>query len=319
MSGWNVPGRARLRLFMCLMAFASIAIGALASALPAAAEPSRALRRDETAMVPPVAPPIAAGQFFTIAEVLAKHDAAAGSDKARIKLASLTPSALGSSPDDRGSDILASRSSEPFGLSTFRAPEGILWSKWRKVQSDMLFDQGIVDLCRTDLEHCHFDAALRFLDILLEARDKPRQSATQIVNRLINRTITYVSDYRQHGVADLWSSALASLATRQGDCEDYAIAKYVALRSLGVEATDLRLLLVRDRAVGQDHAVLAVRDEGRWFILDNRRSVLLEAKDVPQFLPLFAINDNGVDLFAASYLASTQRPAEISPAAPGEH
>ena len=53
------------------------------------------------------------------------------------------------------------------------------------------------------------------------------------------------------------------------DCEDYAIAKYVALREAGVEAADLRFLLVRDRLAG-DHAVLGVRYEGRWLILDNR-------------------------------------------------
>ena len=47
------------------------------------------------------------------------------------------------------------------------------------------------------------------------------------------------------------------LRPRRGDCEDYAIAKYVALREAGVARENLQLVLVRDRAVRQDHAVLA--------------------------------------------------------------
>jgi len=47
-----------------------------------------------------------------------------------------------------------------------------------------------------------------------------------------------------------------NLCYREGDCEDYAIAKYVALREAGFPQDDLQLVLVRDRAVRQDHAVL---------------------------------------------------------------
>ena len=82
--------------------------------------------------------------------------------------------------------------------------------------------------------------------------------------------IRYVSDYAQHGEADRWSAPLASFATAKGDCEDYAIAKYVVLREAGVARENLQLVLVRDRAVRQDHAVLAARLDDRWLILDNR-------------------------------------------------
>ena len=63
----------------------------------------------------------------------------------------------------------------------------------------------------------------------------------------------------------------------------------------------LRLVLVRDRAVRQDHAVLAARLDDRWLILDNRRSQLIEDTDASNFTPLFAINHDGVHLFAAPY------------------
>jgi hypothetical protein len=59
--------------------------------------------------------------------------------------------------------------------------------------------------------------------------------------------------------------------TRGGDCEDYAIAKFVALRRAGIAADDLRIVIMRDTNHGEDHAVAAARLDGRWLTLDNRR------------------------------------------------
>jgi hypothetical protein len=110
---------------------------------------------------------------------------------------------------------------------------------------------------------------------------------------------------------------LATFATAKGDCEDYAIAKYVALREAGFPVDELRLVLVRDRAVRQDHAVLAARLDERWLILDNRRQEPVEDADASSFTPLFAINHTGVYLFAAPYAKAAPPAGEVeaSPAA----
>ena len=135
------------------------------------------------------------------------------------------------------------------------------------------------------------------------------------VNRLVNSAIRYTSDLEQHGVADLWSAPLATFASGRGDCEDYAIAKYVLLRESGVAVEDLRLLLVRDTSIRQDHAVLAVRQDGRWLILDNRWTATLPSSEVRHFMPLFAIDHRGVELFAARYEARLSHASEIDVAA----
>ena len=54
-----------------------------------------------------------------------------------------------------------------------------------------------------------------------------------MINRDINMAIRPTSDLAQWGVTDRWSAPLATLASGRGDCEDYAIAKYVALREAG--------------------------------------------------------------------------------------
>jgi hypothetical protein len=75
----------------------------------------------------------------------------------------------------------------------------------------------------------------------------------------------------------------------------------VALRAAGVAAKDLRVLLVRDKVVNMGHAVLAAREEGRWLIMDNRFNRLLAEGDADFLLPLFAMDADGVKLFAAPY------------------
>src|SRR5437899_1466539 len=47
-------------------------------------------------------------------------------------------------------------------------------------------------------------------------------------------------------------------------------------REVGLDNEDLRLLIVRDTKLREDHAVVAARLDGRWLVLDNRRLVLLE-------------------------------------------
>jgi predicted transglutaminase-like cysteine proteinase len=115
----------------------------------------------------------------------------------------------------------------------------------------------------------------------------------------MNGAIRYVSDAQQHGIPDRWTAPLASLAAGLGDCEDFAIAKYVALRDAGVCETDMRLVLVRDNSIRIDHAVLAVRLDGRWLVLDNRKSFVVEPGELTHYAPLFSLDHDGVKLFAA--------------------
>ena len=78
-----------------------------------------------------------------------------------------------------------------------------------------------------------------------------------------------------------WKPPLYTLSSGTGDCKDYAIAKYVALIEAGVAAKDVRLVIVRDLALGQDHAVIAMRLGPNWIMLDNRwLTLLLDAKCV---------------------------------------
>jgi predicted transglutaminase-like cysteine proteinase len=252
--------------------------------------------------------------FFSINAVLAKIDRQRGRSPDAIRLAALPPSNFATDAQPQKEAPPAGK--EPFGLFTFRAPEGMLWRKWRGVEDDMAREQTVLDRCRADAENCPAHAA-QFLRLIEAVKSKSGRARLDEANRAVNAAIRYVSDYAQHGEADRWSAPLATFATAKGDCEDYAIAKYAALREAGFPEGELRVVLVRDRAVRQDHAVLAAHLDDRWLILDNRRSELLADSDALSFTPLFAINHRGVQLFAAPY---AKRPllageAEAAPAA----
>ena len=48
------------------------------------------------------------------------------------------------------------------------------------------------------------------------------------INRAVNLSIRATSDLSQYGVADFWSAPLATIEKGAGECEDYAILKYLA-------------------------------------------------------------------------------------------
>ena len=153
---------------------------------------------------------------------------------------------------------------------------GTLWLKWRAVESEIIAEAPLLARCRAEPEDCGSPSARTFMAIIDTARLREGRARIGEVNRAINLALRPVGDIVQYGVQDLWKPALATFTSRQGDCEDYAIAKLVALRELGFSDEDLRLLVVHERGARALHAVAAVRFEGRWLVLDNRRFALID-------------------------------------------
>jgi predicted transglutaminase-like cysteine proteinase len=197
------------------------------------------------------------------------------------------------------------RSAEPFGLAASALPDGGLRDKWIGVQRRLDDEMVQLALCEGDRDGCVSPAALRFLDIVDAARSREGRARLGEINRAINLAIRPISDVAQHGEIDVWTPPLATLARGAGDCEDYAIAKFVALRRAGLAPDDLRIVVLHDTIHGEDHAVAAARLEGRWLMLDNRRMAMVEDANVRNFHPTFAIGPHGVMRYVdASLLAN---------------
>jgi predicted transglutaminase-like cysteine proteinase len=111
------------------------------------------------------------------------------------------------------------------------------------------------------------------------------------VNAVVNR-VPYVEDRVNYGTEDYWATP-AEFIARGGDCEDYAIAKYMLLRRAGVPADAMRVAVVRDLALGTSHAILAVEAGGTTWILDNQAVDVKPADAVTRYQPVYSINENG--------------------------
>jgi predicted transglutaminase-like cysteine proteinase len=196
---------------------------------------------------------------------------------------------------------------EPFGLKAVPVTNGALLAKWSGVAADIRAESDVLAHCGDHSRPCP-PAAQKFLAVIAEGRAHDGRARIGIVNRDINMAIRATSDLAQWGVPDRWSAPLATLTTGRGDCEDYAIAKYVALLAAGIAEDDLRLAIVHDLAIDEDHAVLMVRFEASWLVLDNRWLTLVEDSDMRRVVPLFVLAHDGVGQFAPTTVAD-MRPA----------
>jgi predicted transglutaminase-like cysteine proteinase len=197
-------------------------------------------------------------------------------------------------PFDAPADLRSSPSlAAPFGLTQpalADAPAQAMAAKWRTLQAIVAVETRAMTLCRQTPETCASSTA-RFLSIIDAANQETGRARIGTINRAINLAIRPVRDTAQFGVADVWQSPLMTFASGSGDCEDYAIAKYVALRAAGLSIDDLKFVIVRNDALGEDHAVTAARIDGEWLILDNRKMLLLSDAQASDLKPLIALGE----------------------------
>ncbi len=128
--------------------------------------------------------------------------------------------------------------------------------------------------------------------LIQSQRGQSRATQIAAVNAWVNERISFVDDIKAVGVADEWSSAAQSLRRGRGDCEDYAIAKMQILDSLGVDSTDMYLVIARDLVRQADHAVLVVRTDGQLLLLDNGTDRLVDARAAQDYRPIMSYSGN---------------------------
>ncbi len=125
-----------------------------------------------------------------------------------------------------------------------------------------------------------------------QARSLSERDQLRLVNAYVNHAIVFTDDARLYKVSDYWATAAESLRRGQGDCEDYAIAKMQLLRALGVPSDHLYMVVAHDLVRHADHALLAVRVDGRFWILDSATDLVLSADQVRDYRPILTYSDN---------------------------
>lgn len=110
-------------------------------------------------------------------------------------------------------------------------------------------------------------------------------------NAAINRH-PYVPSLVNWHESNHWETPFEFLR-KGGQCQDYAVAKYLLLREAGVPAEDLRVVVVHDERLGLDHAVTVAYVGGEALVLDNLRRAVVPAASVHEYQPYYSINEQG--------------------------
>ena len=121
-------------------------------------------------------------------------------------------------------------------------------------------------------------------------RGEPIVHQLHVVNVLVNKT-PYVED-----PDDQWKLPKEFLING-GDCEEFAIAKYVLLRAMGYSPGTLRIAIVKMWGNSKLHALLVVKGgPGRFetYVLDNLAGAVRTAVYAKSYWPLLSFNEYGV-------------------------
>jgi len=111
------------------------------------------------------------------------------------------------------------------------------------------------------------------------------------INDFFNK-IPFKSDIKNWKREDYWATPLEFLARYKGDSEDYVIAKYFALKTMGVDTKKLYFTYVNSKKFKRPHMVLSYfkTPDADPFILDNINPELLPASQREDLTPIYNFN-----------------------------
>lgn len=147
--------------------------------------------------------------------------------------------------------------------------------------------------------------------LIEEARGLSDPEKLTKVNTFFNRRILYQIDAMVWKQDDYWATPLEFMGRATGDCEDFAIAKYMTLQLLGIGNDNLRLVYVRAKTSASTsvaHMVLGYYPQPNVepMILDNLITSVRQASQRPDLSPVFSFNSEG--LWAGAATTSSADP-----------
>jgi predicted transglutaminase-like cysteine proteinase len=161
--------------------------------------------------------------------------------------------------------------------------------RWQKVVSRFSLQERSPDPACSAKAEC---PAQIWKQIVAELKTLPLRARIERVNDIFNRVRYVPGEINWHDVA-YWETPYEFIA-RGGQCQDYAIAKYLALLESGVPERDLRFVVVHDNQKQLDHAITVVDVDGTSLALDNQMLSVIPAQSLQKrYSPYYALNDSG--------------------------
>ncbi len=128
-------------------------------------------------------------------------------------------------------------------------------------------------------------------NLLEKLKNEPTSKKLEKVNEFFN-SVKYGTDKDVFGTSDYWANPFEFLAKDKGDCEDYVIAKFLALEYLGISSSKMYLSYVRLKGSSEAHMVLSYYEtpNSEPLILDNFRKIVLGASKRDDLTFVFNFN-----------------------------
>lgn len=191
-----------------------------------------------------------------------------------------------SSSESSGGESVQGGPNRLFRSTAFRGNFNAL-PKWKRVLSKVKGEIQTLNSC-TSAKTCP-PGATSWKRIMEQAKGKQGLEQLKMVNSFFNKW-PYRLDQDAYGTSDWWATPQEFLKI-SGDCEDYSIIKYFALRELGYAKDDLRIVVVKDRIRGIAHAVLAVFLQDSAYILNNISDAVYTDVKYRHYIPQYSLNE----------------------------
>jgi len=153
----------------------------------------------------------------------------------------------------------------------------------------------LMSYVRTEFGEEAYQRLQNYQRLQLLASRAPIDRKLRLVNSFFNQA-RFVSDIEHWGEEDYWATPVELLTTNAGDCEDFSIAKYQTLLSMGVPDEQLRIVYVKALELNQAHMVLAwyPRPDADPLILDNLINDIKLASQRSDLEPVYSFNGSGL-------------------------
>jgi len=162
------------------------------------------------------------------------------------------------------------------------------FKKWNKALARFSKEKaakGTGDCKSAKLNKCHYDGWMKYLG---KQKGKDKLTLIKEINARMNKA-KYITDQNNWGEKDYWATPGEFMA-KFGDCEDYAIIKYLSLRLLGFKENEVRVVAVKDLNLKVGHAIMVAFVNGKTYVLDNQIKQVVEAKTIHHYEPVFSIS-----------------------------
>lgn len=153
--------------------------------------------------------------------------------------------------------------------------------------------------------------------VMLKFKEASEAKKLEAVNNFFNQRMRYADDVHLWSQSDYWATPFESMVKRAGDCEDFAIAKYMLLKALNIPVKKLRLSYVRvviqnknGSRVIRPHMIVAYYNAKNKdpLILDNLFKQVVPASLRPDLTHVYSFNEDNLWVGKAAKPKASAQP-----------